>query len=69
MLTIHPQYILDHEGNKISVVLPIQEYECLIEELEVIEDIRLYDEAKSTDDPSFPVEEAFKMIERERNNK
>ena len=36
------------------------------EELEEQEDIRLYDEAKSLNEPSVSVEEAFKMIDEKR---
>ncbi len=46
MLTIHPQYINDANGNKSMVVLPAQEFDALIEELE---DIKLYEEAKKED--------------------
>ncbi len=49
MLSIHPQYIKDSDGNKTLVVLPAKEFETLIEELEEMEDIRLYDEAKKED--------------------
>jgi len=49
MLTIHPQYITDHSGEKIFVVIPINEFNILIEELEELEDVRLYDEAKKED--------------------
>ena len=66
MLTVHPQYITDKTGKKISVVLPMKEFENIIEELE---DIRLYDEAKASNEPSVPIDEAFKMIEAERKNK
>lgn len=69
MLTVHPQYITDNTGKKISVVLPMAEFKNLIEELEELEDIRLYDEAKTSNEPSIPVDEAFKMIEAERKNK
>ncbi|MBK9105876.1 MAG: hypothetical protein IPL92_15220 [Saprospiraceae bacterium] len=54
MLSVHPQYITDKEGNKISVVLPIKEYESLLEELEEMEDIKLYDEAITLNEPSIP---------------
>ncbi|NPA36167.1 MAG: hypothetical protein GXO47_04895 [Chlorobi bacterium] len=45
-----PQFITDEKGNKISVILPLDEYEKILEELEELEDIRLYDEAKKEDD-------------------
>lgn len=49
MVDVHPQYINDTKGNKSLVVLPLQEFESLMEELEELEDIRLYDEAKKED--------------------
>ena len=49
MLTIHPQYIIDSAGQKL-VVLSENEFDNIIEELEDLEDIRLYDEAKKDDD-------------------
>ncbi len=60
MLTVHPQYITDKTGRKISVVLPMEEFKNIIEELEELEDIRLYDEAKTSDEPSIPIDEALK---------
>ncbi len=50
MITIHPQYLTDKEGNKISVVLPINDFNSILEELEELEDIKLYDEAKKEDE-------------------
>lgn len=41
-----PQYITDNKGNKLSVILPLEDYEKMVDELEELEDIRLYDEAK-----------------------
>ncbi|MFA9212290.1 MAG: hypothetical protein ACEQSR_00385 [Candidatus Methylacidiphilales bacterium] len=49
MLTIHPQYIKDSKGKKSLVILPINEFDDLMEELEELEDIKLYDEAKKED--------------------
>ena len=50
MNAIHPQYITDYQGNKVSVVIPLHEYEQILEELDELEDIRLYDEAKAEDE-------------------
>ena len=49
MLTVHPQYIKDASGNKSLVVLPAEEFDNIMEELEDLEDVRLYDEAKKED--------------------
>ena len=47
MNTIHPQYITDKDGKKVSVVIPLAEYEQILEELEELDDIKLFDEAKN----------------------
>lgn len=49
MIDLHPQYIKDTNGNKSLVVLPAKEFDKLMEELDDIEDVRLYDEAKKND--------------------
>lgn len=69
MLTVNPQYITDNTGKKISVVLPINDFNAIMEELEELEDIRLYDEAKKSNEPSIPIDDAFKMIEAKRKAK
>jgi len=68
MLTIHPQYITDSAGKKL-VVLSMKEFKTILEELENIEDIKLYDEAKASAEPSVPIDEAFKQIEAKRKKK
>jgi len=49
MLTLKPQYITDNAGKKISVILPMKDFKAIMEELEELEDIKLYDEAKKED--------------------
>lgn len=44
------QFLTDEKGNRTAVVLPIKKYNKLIEKLEDLEDVRLYDEAKKEDD-------------------
>lgn len=69
MTALNHQYITDKKGKKISVILPIKEYKSLLEELEELEDIKLYDKAKKSKEPSFPIDEAFKIIEAKRSKK
>ena len=67
MLTLHPQYIKDTAGKGL-VVLPQNEFDILLEELEELEDIRLYDEAKKNDTGErVPMADAFNQIEAKRN--
>jgi hypothetical protein len=49
MLTVHPQYINDANGKKSLVILPIKEFDTIMEELEALKDIKLYDKAKKDD--------------------
>ncbi len=66
MLTVHPQYIKDTAGKNL-VILPQNEFDDLMEELEELEDIRLYDEAKKNDTGErIPMNDAFKIIEANR---
>jgi PHD/YefM family antitoxin component YafN of YafNO toxin-antitoxin module len=66
-MTLHPKYITDEKGNKNAVVLPIKEYDKLLEELEDAADVRAYDEAMKNDDGvRIPMEEVFKKIEAKR---
>ena len=67
MLKVHPQYIKDANGNKSMVILPAKEFDALMEAIEDMEDVRLYDKAKKNDDGErIPMELAFKMIEDKR---
>jgi PHD/YefM family antitoxin component YafN of YafNO toxin-antitoxin module len=66
---VHPQYITDTAGKKM-VILPAKEFDTLMEELEELEDIKLYDEAKKNDTGErIPMVEAFKMIENKRKKR
>ena len=66
MIALHPQYIIDTEGNKLSVVLPIGEFEKIMELLEDFEDEQLYDFAKQDNDLGLPIDEALQIIEENR---
>jgi hypothetical protein len=57
------QYITDATGKKVSVILPIRDYEKILEELEELEDIKAYDRAKARKSEPIPFEQAVKEIE------
>ena len=60
------RYIVDESGKRVSVILPIEEYESMLEELEELEDIRAYDEAKAAlergKDEVIPLDQAMQEI-------
>jgi hypothetical protein len=64
------QFITDDHGKKIAVILSMKDYQKMLEELEDIEDVRLYDNAKKNDTGErIPMEDAFRMIEAKRKGK
>ena len=69
MLNINPHYLTDHTGKIISVVLSINDLKAIIEELEELEDIKLYDEAKKRKQEFVDADQAFKEIEEARKMK
>jgi hypothetical protein len=64
------RYIVDENGKYVSVILPIEKYERLIEALEDLEDVRLYDEAKTAlqrgESEVVPLEQAMREIREGR---
>lgn len=60
------QYITDKKGKKIAVILSIKDYQKMLDELETVEDVKLYDKAKKNREESMVAEEAFKAIETNR---
>jgi PHD/YefM family antitoxin component YafN of YafNO toxin-antitoxin module len=59
---IHPQYVVDENDSKKAVVLPLSEWEQILSELEELDDIRAYDQAKSTADEAIPFDQAVREI-------
>jgi hypothetical protein len=61
------QFLTDEKGKRTAVVMPIEKYNKLMEHLDDLEDVRLYDEAKKEDDGiRISIDEAFKIIEAKR---
>ncbi|MDZ7740648.1 MAG: hypothetical protein U5Q03_02565 [Bacteroidota bacterium] len=52
MNTKDQQFIIDNKGNKVAIILPMDDYQKLLDELEEVEDVKLYDQAKNEDDGS-----------------
>ena len=64
------QFLTDEKGKRTAVVMPIDKYNKLIEKLEDLEDVRLYDEAKREDDGSrMSLEDYIKTRESKKNGK
>ena len=61
---IKPQYIIDSNQKKEAVIIKIDEWEKIVEELEMLEDIRAYDKEKSNPSKIIPFKEALKEIKK-----
>jgi PHD/YefM family antitoxin component YafN of YafNO toxin-antitoxin module len=57
------RFVVDEQGNRVGVLLGIDEYHHLLEELEELESIRAYDRAKAQADEVIPFEQAVAEIE------
>lgn len=61
------RYVVDENGKRVGVLLDIEEYERMVEELEEFEDIRAYDEAVAELEPGedelIPFDQAVREIE------
>ncbi len=60
------QFVVNEQGEKVAVVIGIEEYEKILEELEDLEAIREYEEAKASGETPVPFDEAIARIERNR---
>jgi len=63
MITIHPKYVIDENDKKSAVLLPVAEWERVVEDLEELDDIRAYDAVKSIPQDSVPFEQAVREIQ------
>ena len=66
MLQPKERFIVDENGQRIGVLLDIEDYQKLLEELEELEAIRAYDAAKASGDEALPLEQALAEIEKDR---
>ncbi len=64
MIELHPRYMVNEEGQRVAVVLDLDAYNKLMEELEELDDLRAYDEAKASGETAIPIEQALAEIER-----
>jgi PHD/YefM family antitoxin component YafN of YafNO toxin-antitoxin module len=63
MEAIKPRFVVDEAGQPVGVLLDIEEYRQLLEEIEELDEIRAYDAATTSDDEAIPFEQAVAEIE------
>lgn len=52
-MTLQPRFVTDSKGKKLAVQLSVEEYKYLIENLEMKEDVALYEKVKSNSDETY----------------
>jgi hypothetical protein len=65
-MVLKERFIVDENGKRIGVLLDLEDYHRLLEELEELEAIRAYDAAKASGDEVLPLEQALTEIEKDR---
>ena len=66
MLQPKERFIVDEKGQRIGVLLDIEDYRKPLEDLEELGAIRAYDSAKASGDEMLPLEQALAEIEQDR---
>ncbi len=66
MRTGHERFVTDKGGKRIAVLLDMDEYAALLQELEELEALKAYDAAKSDPDDAIPLDQALAEIEKDR---
>lgn len=64
MISLKERFVVDESGRRLSVLLDLETYHKLLEELEELETLRAYDEAKASGDEAIPFEQAVAEIEQ-----
>ena len=59
MIKVSPQFVVDEKHHAKAVLLTIDEWDSILDELEELDDIRVYDLAKASQDEQVPFDQVF----------
>lgn len=62
------QFITNDTGQKVAVILPMKDYETMLDELDEYACIKAYDKVKAHKQEFIPAEDMFKAIEAQRKH-
>ena len=62
MLTLHPQYVTDHDGHRTAVMLPADEFEQILKVLEMSDDVAAYTRAKAEGGQAVPYDQVLREL-------
>lgn len=66
MTLLKERYVIDENGEKVSVILDIDDFNRIREELEELDAMKAYDRAKASGEEEIPFEQAIAEIEKKR---
>jgi len=66
MTAVTPRYLVDENQQPTDVVLTIGQWHQILDELEQLEDIKAYDEAKAGSQEAVPLQQAIREIREGR---
>jgi len=67
-IAFEKQYVVNEKGDRIGVLLSLEDYKKLLDELEELESLRAYDAAKASVEEAIPFEQAIAEIEKGRDD-
>ncbi len=62
MTVLQEQYLTDREGKRVGVVLDIEQFQRIVEELEELEDIHAFDSVQTSGDEVVSFDQAIAEI-------
>ena len=66
MIALHPEYVIDNSDKKKAVILPYDEWELLLAEIEELEDVLIFDKVKANNnDEIIFFEQAIEEIKED----
>jgi hypothetical protein len=60
------RFLTNEKGEKIAVVISIEEYEKLLEQLDELDDVRAFDDTQASDEGSIPFDQAISETKQSR---
>ena len=68
MIATKERYVTDEQGNRTAVILDLETYQKMLEELDLLDAIRTYDEVTANPGELIPFEQAISEIESRRDD-
>ncbi|MCX6842926.1 MAG: hypothetical protein NTX53_11665 [candidate division WOR-3 bacterium] len=66
MVNAKEKYVTDSQGNRVAVLLEVEEYRRLLDALEELESIRAYDTAVAVREDAIPFDKAVEELKHDR---